>query len=113
WPRPEEAPLDGSPVVVLSDALWQRRYAADRRVIEQTIRINGIPHTVIGVMPPRFQDPEVAELWVPLAPNAHESPRHQRDFGVIARLRPGVTVGQADAEMRRIAKSIEDRYPET
>ena len=113
WIRPEEDRLDGSAVVVLSDALWQRRYAADRRVIGQTIRINGIPHTVIGVMPPRFKYPEFAELWVPLTPNAHESPRHQRDFGVIARLRPGVTVGQADAEMRRIAKSIEDRYPET
>jgi predicted permease len=113
WIRPEEDRIDGARVVVLSDALWQRRYAGDRRVIGQVIRINGIPHTVIGVMPPRFKYPEFAELWVPLTPNVQDGPRSQRDFGVIARLRPDATVGQADAEMRRIAKSIEDRFPET
>jgi predicted permease len=113
WFRPEEDRVGGNTVVVLSDALWQRRYAGDRRVIGQTIRINGVPHTVIGVMQPGLKYPEFAELWVPLTPNAHDSPRHQRDFGVIARLRPGLNVEQANAEMRRIAKSIEDRYPET
>jgi predicted permease len=113
WIRPDEDRVGGNPVVVLSDAIWQRRYAGDRRVIGQTIRVNGVPHTVIGVMQPGFKYPEFAEMWIPLAPNAHESPRHQRDFGVIARLRPGVSVGQADDEMRRVAKSIEDRYPET
>ena len=113
WIRPEEDRVGGSPVVVLSDALWQRRYAGDRRVIGQPIRINGVPHTVIGVMQPGLKYPEFAELWVPLAPNAHNGPRHERDLGVIARLRPGVSVDQAGAEMRRIARSIEDRYPET
>jgi predicted permease len=113
WIRPEEDQIGGSPVVVLSDALWRRRYAADRRVIGQTIRINGIAHTVIGVMPAGFKYPEFAELWVPFTPNAHDMPRNERNIGVIARLRPGISVGQADAEMRRIAKSIEDRYPET
>ena len=74
------------PVVLLSDALWTRRYAADRRIVGQTIRVNGVAHTVIGVMPPRFKFPEFAELWVPVAPNALGSPRDQRDFGVVARL---------------------------
>ncbi len=113
WIRPEEDRVGGTPVVVLSDALWQRRFAGDRRVIGETVRINGVAHTVVGVMPAGFKYPEFAELWVPLAPNATDSRRNQRDYGVIARLRPGVTAAQADAEMRRIARSIEDRYPET
>jgi putative ABC transport system permease protein len=103
----------GAPaVVLLSDALWNRRYAADRRVIGQTIRVNGVAHTVIGVMPPRFKFPEFAELWVPAAPNAAGAARDQRDFDVIARLKPGVSLKTADAEMRVLAKNLEARYPE-
>lgn len=55
--RPEDDRVGASPVVLLSDALWTRRYTADRRLIGETIRVNGIVHTVIGVMPPRFKFP--------------------------------------------------------
>ncbi len=111
--RPEDDRVGATPVVLLSDALWTRRYGADRRVIGQTIRVNGIVHTVIGVMPPRFKFPEFAELWLPFVPNAADTPRGQRDFGVVARLRPDVSLAAADREMVTIGKGLEERYPET
>ena len=105
--------IGAPPVVLLSDALWNRRYAGDRRIVGQTIRVNGIAYTVIGVMPPRFKFPEFAELWVPITPNAGIGTRDQRDFGVVARLKPGVSLASADAEMVVLAKGIEAQYPET
>jgi putative ABC transport system permease protein len=105
--------VGATPTVLLSDGLWTRRYGADRRIIGQTIRINGVVHTVIGVMPPRFKFPEFAELWVPFVPNAIGTARDQRDFGVVARLRPGVSLASADGEMARIAKGLEEEYPDT
>jgi putative ABC transport system permease protein len=108
----EEDRVGGAPVVMLSHALWTRRYGADRRLVGQTVRVNGVPHTVIGIMPPGFGFPEFAELWLPFVPNAAGGGRDNRDYDVVARLRDGVSVEQADAEMRRIAKSLEDRYPE-
>lgn len=105
--------IGAPPVVLLSDALWNRRYGGDRRIVGQAIRINGVAHTVIGVMPPRFKFPEFAELWVPATPNAAGFTRDQRDFGVVARLKPGVSVSSADAEMVVLAKGIEAQYPET
>src|SRR5262245_63752816 len=104
--------IGAPPVVLLSDGLWTRRYGADRRIVGQTIRVNGVIHTVIGLMPPRFKFPEFAELWIPLAPNTVSFTRAQRDFGVVARLKPGVAMSAADAEMGVIAKGIEAQYPE-
>lgn len=109
----EDDRVGAAPVVLLSDGLWSRRYGADRRIIGQSIRVNGVPHTVIGVMPPGFGFPEFAQLWVPFVPNAAGSPRDARDFGVVARLASGVTVEKANAEMTVIAKSLEQRYPDT
>lgn len=100
------------PVVILGDALFARRYGGDRRIVGQTIRVNGVPHTVIGVMPPRFRFPEFSDLWVPFEPNAAGGTREQRDFGVVARLKPDISMAMANQEMRVIATSLEERYPE-
>jgi putative ABC transport system permease protein len=109
----EEDRVGGAPVVMLSHALWTRRYGADRRLVGQTIRVNGVPHTVIGIMPPGFGFPEYAEMWLPFVPNAAGGGRDSRDYDVVARLRDGISVEQAEAEMKVIAKSLADRYPET
>jgi putative ABC transport system permease protein len=111
--RSEDDRVGATPVVVLSDGIWTRRYAADRRIIGQTIRVNGIAHVVIGVMPPRFRFPEFAELWVPFTPNANSTARDQRDFGVVARLKPGISLANADGEMMRIGKALAEKYPDT
>jgi predicted permease len=105
--------IGAEPVALISDALWTRRYAADRGVVGERIRINGVEHTVVGVMPPGFKYPEFAELWVPMAASVVGATRDQRDFGVVARLASSVTIEQASAEMGRIARSLEDRFPET
>lgn len=102
----------GAPaVVILGDALWTTRFASNPAVIGSTVRVNGIPHVVIGVMPPRFAFPEFAALWVPLAPNAAGWVRDDRSLGVVARLAPGSTMRSADAEMAAIARSLAARHP--
>ncbi len=104
--------IGAPPAVLLSDGLWRRRYGADQRIVGQTIRVNGLAHVVIGVMPPNFNFPEFAQLWLPFVPNAAGTPRGQRDFAVVARLATGASMGQADAEMAVIAKGIESRFPD-
>ena len=102
--------------VVISASLWQRRYAADPDIVGQTIRIDGDPYTVVGVMPPGFRYPTDAELWVPfvwegdlVAPDN----RGAHFLNGIARLKPGVTAAQASADVKEIAKRLEEQYPNT
>jgi predicted permease len=101
-------------VLLVSYGLWQRRYGSDPGIVGRTVILNGIPHTTIGVAPPGFNWPETAELWVPLSAHVPStSDRADRDIGVVGRLAPGVTVSQADAELKTIARSLEAQYPET
>ncbi|HLY59944.1 MAG TPA: ABC transporter permease [Terriglobia bacterium] len=98
-------------VVILSDALWQERFAADPRVVGSAIRINGVSFTVVGVMPARFKfwlTP--AQLWFPLTGPAS---RKSRSLFVLARLRPGTSVEQASAEMETIAARLARQNPDT
>jgi putative ABC transport system permease protein len=103
--RPEEDTPGGPRVLMLSHGVWQRRYASDPSVIGRTITVNGLPHTVIAVMPPKFQFPERSQLWIAQAPIEHTSPRAARNLEVIARLKPGATLDDA----RRDIKSIGDQ----
>lgn len=111
WFR-EDDDRPGAPnVVLLGDDLWRNRYGADPTIVGQTIRVNDQPHTVVGVMPPRFRFPENMRLWVPLTPLEHQSSRAARSIWVFARLREGVDVAMARAEMDGIAKRLEDEFP--
>ena len=92
-----------SPVVMLSDGLWRRRYAADPSTVGHTLVVNGTPHTVIGVMRPSFQFPQVSELWVPVVPMEHAAPRDARTLYPIARLAPEATIESASREVADIA----------
>jgi putative ABC transport system permease protein len=103
--RPEEDTPGGPRVLMLSHGVWQRRYASDPSVIGRTITVNGLPHTIIAVMPPKFQFPERSQLWIAQAPIEHTSPRAARNLEVIARLKPGTTLDAA----RRDIKSIGDQ----
>jgi predicted permease len=102
-------------VVVLSEGLWRREFGADPAVVGRAISLDGVPHEVVGVMPADFGFPAGAgspELWVPYTPRrADLASRDNHFLSVIARLRPGVTLGQASAEMRRIAERLEGAYP--
>src|SRR5262249_21379052 len=103
----EEEDRPGAPrVVLLSHGLWQRRYAGDPSIVGRTIAVNGNPHTVIGVMPPKFQFPEQAQLWIALTPIEYRSPRTARDLGVFARLKPGVSFDEARRDVRAAADRL-------
>ena len=104
-------------VVVLGNALWQRRFAADPRIVGRSISLDGEPYTVLGVMPPSFRFAPFwqtrAELWVPLSLAARSTDRSGRSLRVFARLKDGVTLTQAQAEMSAIAASLARAFPQT
>lgn len=96
-------------VVILSHGLWQRIYGGDRRILGRTIQLNGVPVTVIGIMPPRFAFPDQTEGWVPLYQRS--SARTAHNYRAIGRLRPGVTIEQAQADVSGIARRLKRQYP--
>ena len=102
-----------APVALISDALWKRRFGGDEGILSRTVRVNGVDRTIVGVMPPGFRYPEFAHVWLPLAPAAGEWKRNDRSLGVVGRLRNGVSLDQARAEVRAIAAALEQSYPAT
>jgi putative ABC transport system permease protein len=103
-------------VVVMSFGLWQRRFGANPDLIDKTLIIDGNPYTVVGIMPADFQFPiqsVKAELWIPFAFRPAEIERGAHNTFVIARLKQGITLQQANADMRAIAAQLEQRYPDT
>jgi putative ABC transport system permease protein len=103
-------------IVMLSHKLWQRRFGADPDIIGQTLNINNDTYTVVGVLPPKFKFARVgdAELWVPLNPMPYQvSRRNLYWLNVIARIKPGVTLKQAQAEMDGFAANFRQQYPES
>jgi putative ABC transport system permease protein len=103
----------GEPVALLSDDLWRRRYGADAGIVGRSIVINSRPHTVIGVMPPRFRFPNNQLLWVPLAQYATSKERGERGLSVYARLKDGTTLEQGRQESVAIAAALASAYPDT
>jgi predicted permease len=101
------------PVVMLGHHIWTRRYQANPAIVNQRILVDGRPHTVIGVMPENFAFPEMQQLWVPIAPISAADARSVRGQELYARLRPGVTVDQAGAEMTALAAELAERYPDS
>jgi putative ABC transport system permease protein len=101
--------------VVLSDALWKRRFGAARDVVGRTVRINDTAHEIIGVMPPGFQPPIVApraQLWQAFRVNPASASRGAIILRAFARLRPGVTVPQAASHMTEVAARLERLHHE-
>ena len=110
-----DAAYTGSPdVVIISDGLWKRRFAADPQILGRIVRINDLPRTIVGVMPPEFVFPPAAELWTPLS--VAGSFGRERDGrvlgGVLARLRPGVSIDRANADVHGIMRQLQREYPD-
>ncbi len=109
----EDQPGQGQ-VAVLGHGLWQRSFAADPNVLGKTVTLNGRAATVVGIMPPDFEFPFGTELWMPLALTPQQmNLRDVRNLQVLAHLKPGVTLSQAQAEMFAVGKRIEQEYPQT
>ena len=108
----EDEDQPGAPgTVLLSHAAWTERFDGDSSIIGRTVQINARPHTVVGVMPPRFKFPQIHEMWIPIGPIEHESPRDDRGLAVYGRLKPGVSVEQANTELKAVAARLESAYP--
>lgn len=113
---PEEDQAGVDKAVILSDALWHRKFNADRDVIGKSIRVNGRAGTIVGIMAPKFQFPANEDLWIPV--NAEFPVRARNDRGVnfisvIARLKPGVSTQQAEADLSAIARGFAEQFPDT
>jgi predicted permease len=104
---------DEDAVVILGHNLWQRTFGGDPNIVGQMITISNRPRTVIGVMPKGFRFPEVSDLWVPLALTTKTFTRNDHGLSAIARLKEGVTISGAQAEMSTIAARIEQQNPVT
>ncbi|HEY7546671.1 MAG TPA: ABC transporter permease, partial [Blastocatellia bacterium] len=100
-------------VVILSYALWQRRFAGDEEIVGQTIPVNGENFNVIGVMPRDFTFPDSTDLWTPLGLDLSQIQRGTSFLFGVGRLRKGVTLAAAQSEMSAIAASLEQQYPNT
>jgi putative ABC transport system permease protein len=115
--REDEDKPGAPPVAVISHALWLDRFGGDAGIVNKTISLNGKPYSILGVMPAGFEFPNKVDLWAPVAPLFAESSRQERDnhpglFG-LARLKPGVTLEKARADLDVIAVRLEQQYPES
>jgi putative ABC transport system permease protein len=103
----------GGGVVLISHAVWTDRYRADPSVLGRRILVNGAPSVILGVMPEHFEFPEIQKLWIPLGPLVFKEPRNNRSLFTFARLAPGATFGQVQAELDTQMAPLELQYPDT
>ncbi len=98
---------------MLGEALWRRRFSSDPAIAGRLVRLNGQPYTVAGVVADAVQFSRPAEIWT-LSPQFPDTPRMRagRAFEVVARLKPGVTMTAAQAELGIIADRLAREYPE-
>lgn len=110
---PEEDGRGHDRVVILSQGLWQRRYGSDPKILGRAITVNNGTLTVVGVMPSGFRFPDTkAELWSPMAIDRAPAMRTGRYLWTVARLKPGASIGSAQADMDVIAKELERERPD-
>lgn len=110
----EDARLGAEPVALLSHDVWQRRFGGDRGILGRSVRVNGEPVTVVGVMPEGFQFPERQEIWFPLTLDAGDTTRAEArpELHVFGRLREGVGIGRARADLAAISARLAEQHPE-
>src|SRR5438876_2587012 len=101
-------------VVLMNYGLWQKQFGSDRGIINRTIRLNDVSYTVIGVLPPEFEFlHRELQLWAPLALSGEDLANRGSHFlTVLGRLKPGITLSQARAEMDGIAARLAQAYPD-
>jgi len=108
---PEEDRPGGPPAALISHAFWQRRFHSDPTAVGRKLTVDGIPRTITGVVPHELGEMVAADLWLPTAIDPNNPERQNHNYGIVARLKPGVTVAQARAEMIVIARRLESAYP--
>ena len=106
-----------APVVLISERLWKSKFGASPKVLGRSVMVDGVMREIIGVLPEALAYPRLAELWIPLADLRKEQGILARGnhpgFFAVGRLRPGVTLEQANADLDTIAAELERRYPDS
>ncbi len=114
---PDEDQPAKAAVALISYGLWQRRYAANPSLFGQTVTLEGRPYTIIGVLPAWLKFPGLpvppggAEVWIPFVPLPSELNRSFANIRIIGKLKPGVSLAQAQTELNLIAARLEQQYP--
>jgi putative ABC transport system permease protein len=111
--RADEDRPGASHVVVLSYDLWRRRFHGDPAAIGRPLQINDDAYTVIGVMPKGFLFPWAQVAWIPIAPIEHNDLRTDRRLAVLARLKPGISLVRARADVSAVAERLAALYPDS
>jgi predicted permease len=99
-------------VVVLSHGYWQRRFGGDARIVGRQIQLNGRPWTVVGVAPPEFRFGRAVDVWAPTVVDTTLN-RRAEYLDVVGRLKPGVTIEQASADVAAVVRRLAEQYPQT
>jgi putative ABC transport system permease protein len=114
--RPEDHKPGAEPVVIIGQGLWQRRYGSASDIVGRTIRLGGAPYTIVGVVAQDSVWPAASDLWVPINfganPSADLARRDNMVYQAVARLKMGVTLAQAKAQVAVMAERIAQQYPE-
>ena len=109
----EDGAPSGEPVAVLSHGLWVRRFGGDPAAVGRTIDMGGRKLQVVGVMPEGFDFPQGTQVWAPLRLDVAKEPRDNRSYSVVGRLRDGVTLEAAQAELDAISSRLAGAYAVT
>jgi putative ABC transport system permease protein len=110
---PEEDQPGRNRVVILSNRLWSLHFGADPNLVGKDIRMNGEPFTVVGITPAGIYDRFNSQLWVPLTFNPEQVNHNSPTMLVMARLKDGVSLDQAQAEMNGIATQLQSEFPQS
>lgn len=111
---PSESAPNGPPVVLISESLWRRQFAAAPDIVGRKITLDGVPKTVVGVIPAAIVFPNRAtpiDAWMPIQAQPAPGSRDAHRYTVFGRLRPGATISQAASEMSAIAARLAAAYP--
>lgn len=108
-----DAQNGATPVAVISYALWQRRFGGAPDTLNRQITLSGESTTIVGIMPAGFDYPADTEMWVPFELNAATQVRENRFVNVVTRLKPGVSIAQAQTEMDTISQRLAQNYVES
>ena len=107
------APVGTDPAAILSHGLWRSRFGGDAGILGRTVLLDRRPFRVVGVMPEGFALPDAdVELWIPWDLTG-DLPRDQHYLGALARMKPGVSIAQAEAQLNAVATALASRHPET
>jgi putative ABC transport system permease protein len=95
-------------VALISDGLWRQRFGGETGIVGSTLKINGKPTTIVGVMPPRFRFPDTSDIWLPIE---GRQTRGSHYLSAIGRLRDGITIRQAQDELAAVEQQIGEQFP--